>query len=370
MKTRAKAAPRAHRGRPERPGRPNGIVRAALTAAAILLIAVAIWWTRREHHVPDAVAADVVPPAPVASRAAGPVARPGPREIQADPGERLANFEDAHQVWTDILACWDEKECPKGSVCWMGDDGRLGCFESNCRSIADKSCPAGKACRPISKTGQLYRCVTAGPIAEGGSCMDPMFAPRSRNCQAGLICVNALCRRLCGPESPCANGDICIQQSPRERACVPGCKGDEDCVGGTTCMRLPGSDRGTCLSPSVAGCRPDRPDSCPAGQACDYQIVDGRMIAGKCRSACRSAGDCPSGSICWGGLDRIDANGSGVCMQTCPYERHGCPSDEMCTSVDEAGSTWACRRAPHSATPAIDVTVARGGFADPVATPR
>lgn len=280
---------------------------------------------------------------------------------------------DEQQIWKDILGCWDRKACPEGTVCWMGDDGHLGCFKPNCRSVEDreKKCGPGQACLPVSKMASIYRCIASGPIPLGGSCLDPMIATASRNCQPGLICVNTLCRAPCDPvRSTCAADEVCVQQTVRDWACMPGCLDDAACVGGKACIHRNGAARGTCVSVPEGTCRPDRPGSCPPGQACDYSIVDGRMLAGFCRPACR-ASDCPSGFICWAGFDMIpDRNASGVCLQTCGSDGQGCPIDQVCMALDDNGATWGCRRAFHDARPAIDVTAARGSFTDPVAAPR
>jgi len=288
--------------------------------------------------------------------------------------ERPADDQDAQRTLMAILECWDRKVCPHGTVCWMADDGHLGCFESNCRSIADrdKSCGAGRACLPISKLTETYRCIAAGPIPQGGSCMDPMLASSSRNCQAGLICVGTLCRQLCGPGSAgCAFGEICVQQTVRDWACMPGCSNDAECDGGKVCLHVGSGVRGTCVVAPAGTCRPDRPDSCPSGQTCDYDIVDGRMLAGFCRPSCRGR-KCTAGFTCWtfDSARRADSQDTGgVCLKSCRDNPQDCAVDQVCMALDEAATTWGCRRAFHAARPAVAVQLARGSFGDPVSVP-
>jgi hypothetical protein len=281
---------------------------------------------------------------------------------------------DAQQAWIDVLGCWDRNACPSGTVCWMGDDGHLGCFESNCGSVADreKRCREGQACRAVSKLAEVYRCVAAGRVGLGGSCLDPMLASPARSCTAGLSCVNTICRQPCDPaaKSACAGGEICVRQTIRDWACMPGCSTDAEC-GSLACVRKAGAARGTCVAAPEGTCRPDRPDSCPSGEACDYSIIDGRMLTGTCRPTC-SANSCPTGSTCWVGYDSLPSGGNsgGVCLPSCSEDRPECPPDHVCMALDGRASTWGCRRVAHDARPGVDVTAARGSFADSVATPR
>ena len=321
----------------------------------------------------SAPAADDPPP----GRSSAPKVRATIASVAEPPGanQQPPAMED-QRTSAAILECWDQRVCPKGTVCWMADDGHLGCFESNCRSVADreKRCPKGQGCLPVSKMSEIYRCLAAGPIALGGSCLDPTIASPSRNCQAGLMCVGTLCRQLCGPGAEaCPSGEVCVQQTVRDWACMSGCSSDAECGGGQLCVRGKSGDRGTCIAAPEGTCRPDRPDSCPSGQTCDYNIVDGRMLAGTCRPSCRGSG-CPGGFICWSGFDSA-ASGDGretggVCLQSCRDDGHGCPVDQVCMALDDAATKWGCRRAFHDARPAIDVGLARGSFGDPVAVPR
>ena len=297
-----------------------------------------------------------------------------PRASSADVRPAPTAPVDAQQAWIDVLGCWDRNACPSGTVCWMGDDGHLGCFESNCRSVEDreKRCGEGQACRAVSKLAEVYRCVAAGRVGLGGSCLDPMLATSARNCMAGLNCVNTVCRQACDPAatSACAAGEVCVRQTIRDWACMPGCSTDAEC-GSLACIRKSGAARGTCVAAPAGTCRPDRPDSCPSGETCDYSIIDGRMLTGTCRPTC-SANSCPTGSSCWAGFDSLPASGDsgGVCLQNCSEDRPTCPPDHVCMALDGRATTWGCRRVAHDARPAVDITAARGSFADSVATPR
>ena len=281
---------------------------------------------------------------------------------------------DAQQAWIDVLGCWDRNACPSGTVCWMGDDGHLGCFESNCRSVEDREnrCGDRQACRAVNKLAEVYRCIAAGRVGLGGSCLDPMLATPARSCMAGLNCVNMVCRKACDPAatSACAAGEVCVRQTIRDWACMPGCSSDAEC-GSLACIRKPGAARGTCVAAPEGTCRPDRPDSCPSGETCDNSIIDGRMLTGTCRPTC-SANSCPTGSTCWAGFDSLPSSGNsaGMCLQSCSEDRQKCPPDHVCMALDERATTWGCRRVAHDARPAIDVSAAHGSFADSVATPQ
>jgi len=189
---------------------------------------------------------------------------------------------------------------------------------------------------------------------------------------AGLSCVNTVCRQACDPaaSSACGAGEVCVQQTVRDWACMPGCSSDAEC-GSLACVRKSGAARGTCVAAPEGTCRPDRPDSCPAGQSCDYSIIDGRMLTGTCRPTC-SANRCPAGSTCWVGFNSLPSGGEsgGVCLTSCSEQRRECPPDHVCMALDERATTWGCRRVSHDARPAVDISAARGSFADSVATPR
>jgi hypothetical protein len=314
-----------------------------------------------------------------------PVQRRAPREtslqLVSPPSSRPAvesppppaSRPDEQQAWIEVLSCWDRRACPAGTVCWQGDDGQLGCFESNCQSVEDreKRCAQGQACRAVDKTAGIYRCVPSGRIALGGSCLDPMLAKSARNCAAGLNCVNTICRRPCDPAATatCSAGEVCVQQTVRDWACVPGCSSDAECAP-LACIRKNAAARGTCVAVPQGTCRPDRPESCPARQACDYSIVDGRMLMGTCRPACAS-NRCPGGSTCWTGFDSLpsERESGGVCLQSCSAGHPECPPDHVCMALDANATTWGCRRAAHDARPGVDIAAARGSFANPVARP-
>jgi hypothetical protein len=367
------------RGGPGRPGSRRNVnaLWLLLVGAVVVLAVFFVIWASRSSAVRTA---ERSPPAAddpsrgrsseVTLRVMDPVVTQAPARIQ-----QPVKMDD-QRGWTDILECWDQKVCPKGTVCWMGDDGHLGCFESNCRSVADreKRCGGGQACLPVSKMSGAYRCIAAGPISLGGSCLDPMIATPARNCQAGLMCVGTLCRQLCGPGTGgCPSKEVCVQQTVRDWACMPGCSSDAECNGGQVCLHAKPAVPGTCVVVPKGTCRPDRPDSCPAGQACDYNIVDGRMLTGICRPSCGTT-DCPAGSTCWATFDSAEHgdthDGRGVCLLSCSDDGHGCPVDQVCMALDEGATKRGCRRAFHDARPAIDVGLARGSFGDPVAVPR
>lgn len=342
-----------------------------LVLVACVCVFVTVWLRRRERPAspPEVALADEprttgAPDQPLVSR---PHTAAPPRA----PAAATLPVEDEHEALTDILGCWDRKACPAGTVCWMADDGHLGCFAPNCQSVADreKKCGAGQACLPASKMASIYRCVAAGPLTLGGSCLDPMIATPSRTCQPGLICVNTLCRAACDPAQPdCAANEVCAQQTTRDWACMPGCASDGDCDGGKACLRR-NAARGTCVSVPPGTCRPDRPDSCPQGETCDANVVDGRMLAGFCRRSC-DAGVCPAGFACWPGMDaRPAATTGGICLQTCRADGQGCPTDQVCMALDAESTRWGCRRDFHNARPALDVRVARGSFGDAIAKP-
>jgi hypothetical protein len=368
-------------GDPARPLRSwTGKVWASLiTAIVVSLTAFAVWRalgstaSAPPRHQPSGPPAEGAPSARPLVRERRPSAAPRPLPSDTARAPRKPAIDEA-KAWVEVLGCWDENACPSGTVCWLGDDGKLGCFESNCRSAADREhrCPDGQACRAVSKLEGIYRCMAGGSIPLGGSCLDPSLATPARSCEAGLLCVNMLCRQPCGPGTrACPSGDVCVQQTVRDWACLPGCSSDADC-GENTCVRPNGVDRGSCVKVTAGTCRPDRLDSCPSGEICDYSIIDGRMLTGVCRRSC-SANSCPAGSICWAGFDApagVSSESLGVCLQACSAQQRECPADHVCMALDVAGASWGCRRAAHDARPAVDIAGAQGSFADSVASPR
>ena len=263
-----------------------------------------------------------------------------------------------------IASCWENNKCPPGTLCWMADDHRLGCFASNCRSVADPGdqCGPGQACRPLSTHGEVYRCVEAGLKPEGSFCNDQDFlGDVGRTCASQLICFGDVCRRTCTLKqgAACPAGQTCVRQSDRDGVCVPGCSTDSDCINRESCVRTTGQERGVCLKVPKTACRPDVPDSCGQGQSCEFATKHGKILASQCRPSCRNG--CPSGTVC--------SENDGVCLRVCDSTRRDCPSGESCLESSADSAIWLCRRATQIRRPALDPLSTQGYFGTSVAEP-
>jgi hypothetical protein len=271
---------------------------------------------------------------------------------------------------TRILECNSSGRCPRETVCWIGDDDRLGCFGSNCGGPNDPGgqCSVNENCMAISRRAGIYRCVRVGPMGDGQGCVDPTFASIARSCGKGLTCASGRCRRTCASDQECGGNDHCGPVNERVRACIPSCTEDDQCESGQTCLSVRGRGAKMCLrvglSPSRGvSCRPDVPGSCPNGQLCEVSLSASTLI-GVCRPSC-SSGGCANGKAC-----RQPSTASAadfrVCSDSCGGRDEECPKGEVCIAQDRQQTSWACQVAPLAARPSVQYTVARGSFADPV----
>jgi hypothetical protein len=343
--------------------------RPILLAVAVGLLAVTAVWFLRGSRASEPPATAETRPAPRTLAATAPVPRLNPELIGApDAGPPPAGGETGTGAIKSAIAdCWTNKTCPAGSTCWMGDDGRLGCFTSNCSGGPDGigQCGADRTCSVIDRKRGVRRCVTAGAVPEGGVCQLSEFARERLSCAPGLECWLSHCRRLCEPKTGCAKG-ACVRVNAAESVCVPPCTSDAECrVQGFACVAVAGGGR-TCLRmatfPDAKTCRPDV-TSCAPDERCDYAVAEDTLISA-CRPTCSDAAPCPGGGIC------VPGEQGNVCVSPC--EPHGprCPPRESCVPLDPAGSRFACRLVPYGDRPAVHTSRIQGNFNDPVAEPR
>lgn len=246
---------------------------------------------------------------------------------------------------SELMACMDERKCPDGTLCHLDPvDGRLMCFGSNCRSLADAdSCGPDRMCLAFSPA--VYRCVRRGNARAGERCNDVYPAPASLTCGPGLACWQGRCRVPCGPGGACAGTDRCVAWSDLESLCVDAaCKTTSDCGAGRACVRAEDEVK-SCVTEGrlPSGERSCTPESCPAGQVCDGMITGGDFV-GRCRRTCSEIPTipCPSGQVCgMAGIwmhQAVDA--PSVCYQACSFETMRCDTPgEVCSTVTE-DMTW------------------------------
>jgi hypothetical protein len=265
-----------------------------------------------------------------------------------------------------IADCWAAMKCPPGSTCWLGDDGSLGCYRSNCSSAleAGEQCGSGRTCETIDRARGIRRCVAAGRVSEGGLCADPEFAGLEASCAAGLLCWRNHCRRLCRQDDECSGA--CAKVNAADAICVPACKSEQDCRSGYSCLAVSPSTVPICVRPLPAighGCLPDRAGvrSCGVGMACDFALAQDLLLSA-CRPVCDDRTPCPTGSSCW-----TSGPAGGVCVRSCDPAGADCAGQESCAALDAGGQRWGCRLLPHADRPGVPLERSRGHFSDPLA---
>jgi hypothetical protein len=309
-------------------------------------------------------------------RFSAPAGLPALVASQGAPDARADEHDPAEAERDAILTCWADSRCPRGSVCWLGDDGRVGCFASNCSSVRDgiNQCGADESCETMQRASGIYRCVAAGLVQEGGSCLVGTENDRARSCARGLGCWRGRCRKTCAPHGTCEAGQSCVPVTTRDWVCAQGCQTNADCRGQTTCVALDGADARSCVRlrthAPVPGCRPDDPAACASGERCDVAFFNDILI-GVCRPTCQG-GSCPADSTC---VDRPGSGGEGarLCIRTCDPDGAHCPAGDRCVALEASAQTWGCLRMAAADRPGIHVERGRGHFearvADPVRAP-
>ena len=96
---------------------------------------------------------------------------------------------------------------------------------------------------------------------------------------------------LCGNDADCPDDRYCEIRDGRG-LCFVGCRGDEDCADGESCID----------NECVTVCDPADEDACGADQFCNPDTL-------RCQDLCREHADCEEGRFC-------DAD-SGICQPGC-----------------------------------------------------
>ncbi len=237
--------------------------------------------------------------------------------------------------------------CPGDSVCVTTeatDSAPKACFcASPCQVSEFGVCPPGRFCDTSYATDTITGLCLRG-MCEGVMCPDTAICdPQTGACQDLCDFVN------CGTGQACVLGR-CVEDNCYGRGCPVGeiCDGEchaDPCVGvrcddGEFC-RASADDPSTGVC--VSAC-----DSCARGEIC----VDGSCVADPCGGACESGQVCVDGTcednqctpVC--GQNRICHGGS--CVHDPCTTADDCPTDTICTAVDQGGTLTAQCAAPPS----------------------
>jgi hypothetical protein len=128
--------------------------------------------------------------------------------------------------------------CPEGFFCSEGPEGPPSCLPT----CEGRSCPEGQQCLPRSRGASLCTWEL------GEDC-------RRQPCPKGWLCrlletpqrpweLRTECRQLCGKDTPCAEGFVCLTYQCR-RACDP--EDSASCGPGATCERPHPNDPFICM---------------------------------------------------------------------------------------------------------------------------
>lgn len=184
--------------------------------------------------------------------------------------------------------CIDRNDCAADEICIDG-----ACAAQNDSCVFNSECDNGKCvdgeciagCSENADCGPYERCRKPEGGAQG--LCEAIECRRTSDCEAGQVCVDAVCETSCSDSSPCDNGyqcnsnDFCERDPSVECLVTAECGADEICTGGA-CQ-------------TACGCNQD----CPTEQVCNLET-------GACEQpgtsepaqSCNTTCDCPSGQSC------------------------------------------------------------------------
>lgn len=179
--------------------------------------------------------------------------------------------------------CTNNSQCTNGTVCINGV----------CTSSPTPACTADTDC-------------TNGRICITGRCVDPATICRfDSECGTGRVCVNNECHALCGGTAPaCPTGEQCLTSGTTMYCGAPPpsmtCVHDADCGGsGLRCLN------GACFPACNGGMGCTAPDS--------YCTEDGVCVTDTRPRPFCPTNACNPGSVCVGGVCRIQCSSSTEC---------------------------------------------------------
>ncbi len=246
---------------------------------------------------------------------------------------------------TTPVYCCSRDNCPQGLACvdTSGKSETCGA-RPQCKQACD--CDQGLACVDgfCTKTDSPVYCCEKSGCKPGSTCLSFKGGARTCgnegsactsacDCVTGLGCTNGVCTKAstpiyCCSADNCPTGKTCEARDGSKGTCgtVKTCKSSCDCSTGLTCTN------GKCVKTSIPVYCCDRPQACPAGQACD--TLAGQREKCPSQQACKAHCDCGQGQFC--------NNGTCVTGGTAVYccSKLGCPTNAACFHSD--GSVGNC----------------------------
>ncbi|MEZ4221729.1 MAG: hypothetical protein R3B13_12430 [Polyangiaceae bacterium] len=239
-----------------------------------------------------------------------------------------------------------------------------------CRKDADcqstEWCDNG-VCRPLqSDAGTLGD----GPVPQcTGAVASPSAGQNcgcSFDCEVGELCLDEAafeqpggqCLRSCSTDA-CPDGLLCTPLTNGGSVCSIPCKSAADCPQGSLCRpRSPGE-------PFVCTERCHSDADCPVVGTCDLQtgVCSTKSPSpglGGIGAPCQSANDCLSG-FCFVDFERFP---EGYCTSECAPSQQGCPPDAYCVLAIDGGDDYgACFKlcsGPEDCRPGYSCVVGSG----------
>lgn len=219
---------------------------------------------------------------------------------------RCAESDSAARL-TCLARCVRNEDCSNGRACSQGV-----CLARECNGAprSAEQCqhlaPNGGTCRRLANNVTRW-CFPAGTQAIDAVC------GADSECAPGLLCVQNRCRATCTPDgTDCDDGNPCMPYVDTG-VCVSNCGGlnsaPDACAAGFKCQP-------TSVNQGV--CRPGGEQ--PAGTPCATDAQCGARLVcaeGLCRAFCdaQNPQPCAAGETCWTDPNRFDT--LGVCFATC-----------------------------------------------------
>jgi len=227
-----------------------------------------------------------------------------------------------------------------------GGQGVLSCQAGVVSSTCDQSspqCAAPPTVTPCQRDadctsvlGTDWQCAGEALGYVGGRCT--LSCDSTTICPSGEACLQGSCQRPCAAGGVCPRpGDVCLVQDDGvgERACVPFCTTDDECINGCN------QDTHLC------DCRPEPPVADGRDNDCDGDTDEGTLPCESSYEICdRADNDCDGESdegfglgaacgagLCEGGVLECASNGAAVCS-TGPGGTSDASSAEICDEVD------------------------------------
>ncbi|MCA9546510.1 MAG: hypothetical protein KC613_19030 [Myxococcales bacterium] len=208
----------------------------------------------------------------------------------------------------------DDPEVPNGEpspgFCVPGDD----CVPGQ----EDLSCGEGATC---ARNDPASFCFPAGMAGEGQECTFSTMQPEAA-CQTGLVCELGICRRPCGDNDACGEGERCIDYTDsldgvQWKFCFSGCNvyTQEGCAANEACIFAEEDQDGLMMGACV--------------EATSGMLSHGEQCVADDQTYWGGAGGCTAGHYCGDFLD----TGTDQCWGFCDASDNSlCTGNSLCVT--------------------------------------